>query len=208
MATALIKYTRKRDTRLFSPTSVGAMYSSNLLGSIDEEILVDVVEQHDHQLAADVTQQTIENGSVFSEHIVQKPRVVKIQFTQVNTNDGLERARSVWNKFLELWTQRSLVQVITEHEMYNNMAFSSISAIQQAPMKGSLVFSASLTQVNMVFIQKTLVTPNQLQNAVKATASSQVNTGTKNPSFVPKSIVGVAALKAALKFTPFGALVP
>ena len=60
------------------------------------DIAVDVHKSDNHILSSEVSEHTLEAGSVVSDHVISKPRQLSIIFEQVNTKDGLARAVRVW----------------------------------------------------------------------------------------------------------------
>ena len=143
------------------------------------DIVVDVHKSDNHILSSEVTEHTLEAGSVVSDHVISKPRQLSIIFEQVNTKDGLARAIRVWQEIKNVERARKLVTAVTEHDIYEHMVFDNVSALQSAPMRGALQFSTSLKQINSVQLAVVKVPASILMTDGTAwTASSEIKAGT------------------------------
>ena len=138
--------------------SKGWLYYPNMI----DEVVVDVIESSSHNLSAEATENTLETGSKISEHVILKPRTLSVRFAQMNATGGVERATSVWGQFKDLWQNRTLLNIITEHDVYDNMIIEGLSALEVAPFKGALQCTLSLKQINFVNLQYVLVPEGQL----------------------------------------------
>ena len=131
----------------------GYLYYPNQIGDIP----VDVILSNSHILSAEVTKNTLENGAKISEHVVLDPAILSVSFQQTNVSGGAERARSVWGQFKQIRDERSLITVVTEHDIYENMIITNLTGLESAPFKGALSCTLTLTQVNFVNLQFVLV---------------------------------------------------
>ncbi len=149
------------------------------LGYVDwGEIAVDVHKSDNHILSSEVTDHTLESGAVVSDHVISKPRQLSIIFEQVNTKDGLARAIKVWQEIRNVERARMLVTAVTEHDTYNHMVFDNVSALQTAPMKGALQFSASLKAINSVQLAVVKIPESILaKDGTSKKASSEISAG-------------------------------
>lgn len=155
----------------------GIVYSSQWISGI----YVDVIESHLHERKAEVAQQVLENGATIADHIVLKPITLTITFSQTNQakagESGMERSRKVFQELEDLWRNRGLLTIWTEHKQYNDMVIESISSEQRAPHKGALSFSAKLVQINSVKIETTKVSAIQINGVMSTSGSSTVERG-------------------------------
>jgi hypothetical protein len=145
------------------------------------DIAVDVHKSDNHILSSEVTDHTLEAGSIVSDHVISKPRQLSILFEQVNTKDGLSRAIRIWQEIKNVERARKLITAITEHDIYNHMIFENVNALQAAPMKGALQFSTTLKQINSVQLMVVKTPASQLaQDGTNKTASSEISRGVQN----------------------------
>lgn len=139
-----------------------------------------------HAQEANVTDQPIEDGSLVSDHIVLQPETVEIT-AEVSNFDGNnsvslgERAKTAFQAFKTRLQSRELFDLVTHHELYENMALQSISADHSAPYQGRLLYRLSFKRVNTTQLSIVRVPESQLlatgDNPVAKTASSEVNRG-------------------------------
>lgn len=160
------------------PTSLLFKEATNLL---DVFVVVDVRISDNHIISSDIAQNTLEDGSKISDHIVMHPRQLTVVFSQVNSFEGSSRAKNVWQTLLYAWKKRELLTVATEHETYENMAIQSITALHTEPFKGALQFSMSLLQINSVSLSYVPVPASLLEQDAQSTnktAASPIKGGT------------------------------
>ena len=127
---------------------------------VEEIIKPDVKKSETHNYNSSVTEQALENGSIVSEHVVQKPLTVSLEFVETNNtvaarstylrnefNSQLDR-KTTFDKLVEIWENKSVCQIITEHKIYNNMVLTAAPIKHQAPFKASLSISCDFKQLN------------------------------------------------------------
>lgn len=116
-----------------------------------------VVQSEDHTADNEVVEQTLENGSPMTDHIIIKPDLLEISFviTNVESINGHtqpltgERAKTVWQELKRIRNTRTLLTVLTAHELYEDMAIESLSGSHQAPNRGQLSYTIKLKKVNV-----------------------------------------------------------
>jgi hypothetical protein len=191
------------------------VYESNVVAGV----IVDVRKSDSHQLEAEVTMNTIETGEKISDHVILRPRRLSVMFEQVNTNEGLARATEVWSQFRSLWLNRGanplnpaipqLLEVYTEHEIYENMVIARVNALHVAPFKGALQFTVEFVQINSVSFEYVAVPESQLPTDSEVTnkkASSEVIKGLLEVLNVDASDLTVSAGNAGLSNSVFSFL--
>ena len=152
------------------------------------DIAVDVHKSDNHILSSEVSEHTLEAGSMVSDHVISKPRQLSILFEQVNTKDGLSRAIRVWQEIKNVERARMLVTAVTEHDVYQHMVFDNVTALQSAPMKGALQFSTSLKQINSVQLAVVKVPASILAtDGTDKEASSEIAAGVQAAVELPSS---------------------
>lgn len=145
-------------------------------------IPVSVRKQENYAFDAETTSHAIEDGSVYSDHIILKPVKVDLEFEVSNYDRNNYMARTSIEQFVSLWETRVPLQLQTEHLILDNMVCVHIEAINEAPFWGKLAYKATFQQVRMLSIQTLDVPPNQVEGADNSKSSvSSVNTGQTSP---------------------------
>ena len=139
-----------------------------------------------HTAEATITETPVEDGSVVTDHITLKPDVIEI-VAEVSNFDGNgaasagERAATALQQFKTALRSRTLFDVVTRHELYENMAFESMTADHSAPYKGKLGYKITFKQIDFAQLQFVAVPESRLQsggaNPVSKSASSEVEGG-------------------------------
>ena len=162
-----------------------------------------------HTAEAIVTTQVIEDGTVVSDHIVLQPDTVEIvaevsnvdqqddrlfsvggiasQFgVQLEAGSQGERARTAWTEFKRQIRSRQLFDVLTDHEIYTNMALELLSGEHFAPWRGRIslrlgFIRVDTTQLTFVRVGEDILdaanTDGQVVDPVSKAAGSQVDEG-------------------------------
>ena len=170
---------------------------------------IDTRLSENHVASAQVTRQVIEDGSQSSDHIVLNPDTVEVlievsnvdktdelivspagiaaQFgVQINPGGQGERARNAWAEFKRKIQSRELFEVVTDHELYTDMAIEYIAGDHAAPFRGRLIARIGFTKVDrtqLTFVQvgEEQLDPEQadgtIPNPIAKAASSQVDQG-------------------------------
>jgi hypothetical protein len=140
-----------------------------------------------HELEAQLTQQTIESGATISDHVILRPRMITLAYDQPNGFGGEAAALKAWEQVKTFWTGRQVVSVITEHDYYTNMIIERAQLKHDAPYRGAAAFTFSLRQVNFATLSYVPVPSSQLSGDVSQTASSQVTGGSAQPEVLPSA---------------------
>lgn len=160
---------------------------------------VTVLESEEHNRTAQMTEQVIESGSVINDHVILKPRTVTLRFEQCNilygktdifkgktveelasmstsfSNGAYFEAMRIYAKLENIWTSRKPVNVDTFHNSYVDMILTNLSGIHKAPYKGTIKFTATFTQVNVVKNMKPNIPDKEMKNK---TLSKEQKAGT------------------------------
>jgi hypothetical protein len=134
-------------------------------------ISANVLEGEEHSRVAQMTEQVCENGRVISDHIILKPRQVVIRIEQSNAipdGDGKAAAIKVYNHLESLWKARTPFDIDTTHASLKNMVVTNLSAIHKAPLKWTLKFTVTLTQVNFANTRFTEIPERRMANKAQA----------------------------------------
>jgi hypothetical protein len=135
-----------------------------------------------HTAEAMVTNQPIEDGSIVSDHIILQPETVEIiaemsNFDGNNSQSLGERAATTWTQFKESLKARTLYDVVTQHELYEDMALESISGEHVAPFKGRMQLKLTFRKVESTQLAIIAVPESQLAPDVAKQASTEVDGG-------------------------------
>ena len=148
-------------------------------------------EQHKRQ--TNVTEHTLEDGSMVSDHAILEPIRLSLEYHGPNmfTVDETLPARfqrqtqyqtiSAYDTLNEIWRQREPFSIVTEHEVYDNMLIESLTELHEAPNRGAVNFSIELKQINYATIQRGSVPESQLADGVNKSGATQVETGAGQP---------------------------
>ena len=123
-------------------------------GPLVAGVEVSVVLSEAHNFTASVSSFSLESGAQVCDHVIVNPDDVSIVFSMTNTGGGQETARDVFETFKRMRDERQLLELITEHYVYENMVLTSVSPMHQAPSKGALNFSIKLQQINFVQMER------------------------------------------------------
>ena len=159
-----------------TPTTTGVLRGGPLVVGVEVSVIVSEA----HTLSAQATKQSLESGAQVSDHIILEPPSVSIVFEVSNAGDGAQAARDVFDTFKAMQEKRELVEVITEHTIYDNMALVSLSPVHAAPYKGRLQCTAVLQRINQVKIEMAGRSPKTLKGSSAKTGSAEVAGGTQN----------------------------
>ena len=108
------------------------------------QIYADVKVSETHQFRNEITEQTMEDGSVVDEHVINKPIVISIQIYETNYTGN---PASVFEKLVKIWEAKALLTLTTQHKIYQNMVISNMPITHRAPTKNSLSISCDMKQI-------------------------------------------------------------
>ena len=170
-------------------TISGFLRSGTLVAGVEVSVLVSEA----HALSSSVSKLAVESGAQLSDHVIVNPVDVSIVFGMTNTGLGADAARDVFETFKRMQENRELVELITEHHVYDNMVITNLNPMHQAPYKGALNFTVKLQQISFVTLKSVGRDPQTLASsssgyssapAVPPTdkiASAPVNVGQQSP---------------------------
>ena len=153
-------------------------------------VLVTIMQSESHQYTANVPKIALESGAQVSDHMILEPVQVSVQFAVTNAGDGKDRARDAFDAFKKMQEERRLVELVTEHGIYTDMALVSLSPVHSAPYKGALTFSATFQKVHFVTVQSAGAAPAASPakgSKTAKTAAPQKQAGRVQPKTYPKS---------------------
>ena len=158
-----------------APTgSNGLLYGGPLVAGVE----VTVLSSESHTLNATPTQTAIEDGSRVTDHVILDPVEVTVAFAVTNAGPGADQARDVYESFKKLRDERVVLELITEHAVYQNIVITGVDMRHEAPFKGALSVTLKLRQIAFVELQAVGRDPMALEKGViEKLASRQVDGG-------------------------------
>ena len=183
---ALIKYYNYdgSNNSMWGVNTIGELMNrSNYIAGLTsvETITPDVKKSETHGYQSNVTQMAMEDGSIVSEHIIQQPITVSLQFEETNNTtggriaDGLFGPKKTFDQLVKLWENKTVCEIITEHKIYENMVIQNMPIQHRAPYRGSLSVSCEFTQMNFAKPVRTMYVSGD--SGVSKAASSTVSGG-------------------------------
>lgn len=158
----------------------GIRYASGLLrgGPLLLGVEVSVLVSESHTLSASPTGLALESGALVTDHVIVNPAEVSVVFSMANAGGGTNAARDVFETFKAMLEGRELVELTTEHHVYENMVITGLSPMHQAPYKGAFTATLNLRQINFVSLDTGGRTSLGLGTITARTGWPVVNGGT------------------------------
>lgn len=133
-----------------------------------DAIPVSVITQEVYQYQSDVTRHAVESNVNFSDHVIQNPLQIEMEF-EVSNYDGLgpqaNFAKTALDRAVAVWEGRQLFSLQTTHRLIQNVVCVSLRAVNEAPQWGKLGFHAVFQEVRLVTLQTSQYQTEQVQGA-------------------------------------------
>ena len=173
-------------------TQTGApLGTSGLLrgGPLVAGVEVSVLVSESHNLSASATKLSLESGAQVTDHVIVNPDDISVVFAMTNAGNGSDTARDVFETFKRMRDDRELVELTTEHHVYEDMVIIGISPLHQAPYKGALNVTLRLQQINFVRLESVGREPRNLGQGTptQKTGSGTTNAGQQDPKPISRS---------------------
>lgn len=159
-------------------------------------VVVTVKETESHTYNANLTKLSMESGSVVTDHMILEPETVAVTFSVTNAGQGRQAAKDVFDAFVTMQRTRQLVELVTEHAIYTNMALVSLTPMHSAPYLGTITCTATFQKVYFVELVSAGRAPSQMKGSAVKTGAGQVQAGRVDPVQKPKSNAASIANKA------------
>ena len=154
--------------------SAGLLRGGPLVAGVEVSLLLSEA----HSLKSSIVQTALEDGAVVSDHVILSPVEVTVDFAMSNAGNGADQARDVFSTFKRLRDERTVLELITEHTVYENMVITSVNMTHQAPHKGALNINITLVQLNFVELRVVGRSPTVLGDGhIAKTMARQENGG-------------------------------
>lgn len=165
-------------------------------------INVDVKITEAHKFSNDVTLQTMEDGSIIDEHVINNPMEVSLQFEETNNTIfsggilGSTSFKPSWMKFGPASTFEKLKQlsenkvpltITTQHNIYENMIIKNMPILHSAPYRNRIQVACDLVQLNFATLQITSF--KAITKAISKAVSSTVSGGVVKTQNVAQTIL-------------------
>lgn len=144
-------------------------------------VTVTVRETEAHTYTANVSKLALESGAIVSDHMILEPETVTVSFRMTNSGDGRQAAKDAFAAFVQMQQERQLVELVTEHAIYPNMALISLTPNHAAPFRGSFTATATFQRVYFVELVSAGRAPTQLRGVAQKTAAGQTQAGRVEP---------------------------
>lgn len=145
--------------------SIYSSYKQEFLGIL-QEIRPDVRKAESHQYKSEVTQYAVEDGTIFSQHIIQQPVRVSLQFEETNAGKMFSNIigaaarwitgtnkKTMFEQLVEIWERKIPVEIVTDQKIYKNMVVENLPIMHKAPYKGALQVMVDFVQLSTFQIQ-------------------------------------------------------
>ena len=174
-------------------------------------INVDVKITEAHKFSNDVTTQTMEDGSIIDEHIINNPMEVSIQFEETNNTImaggilGSASFKPSWlklgpastfEKLKQLSEKKVPLTITTQHAIYENMIIKNMPILHSAPYRNRIQVACDLVQLNYSQLQVTAY--KAITKAISKAASSTVSGGIVKTSGLGDSLFESLKAKVGL----------
>lgn len=138
------------------------------------DVEIHVLKQESHNLQSMATTYAVESGKSISDHIIDTPNIVEIQYEMTNAIRGAEEARDAFIKFYEMQRRRGIHILYTEHAVYKNMAVISHTPVHASPFKGAYRASIRFQQMGIIGSESTVNATGGRPREVLAPDGTQV----------------------------------
>ena len=138
-------------------------------------VVLDVALSEEHKFPAQLTENPVEDGTVFTDHVVLQPTRIQIEGRISDATQSLSgfrgpgAAADAFKALVTLQRSRETFRVITGTATYDNMMFEELS-VPRGPLDGrSIRFNAVLKEI-LVVGDNTQTNRDRIADNVKHTA--------------------------------------
>ena len=169
-------------------TSLADKIVNTITGGNTGRIFADVKVSESHRFQSNVTDQTLEDGSVINEHVIPQQPQVTLQIEETNNTMGARLSggfygpQQTFDKLVQLWENAVPLTITTQHKQYKNMVIANMPILHRAPYRNALQVSIDLRQLR--FAQMEVVSYKGKTAGLTKAASSNVSGGFQKPQDV------------------------
>jgi len=145
-------------------------------------IQIDASLSEDHIYRAMITDNPVEDGTVFSDHVVLLPVVLEMECRISDATQSIAQFRgsggsiAAFQELVALQKRRELFTVTTGINVYQNMMFEELSVPREALDGRSIRFNATLREI-LVVGEDVSTNRDRIADDVKHTALSSTSKG-------------------------------
>jgi len=129
----------------------------------------------------EITQHPVQQGAAITDHSYKKPVTLKMELGFSEKSGDLS---ITYQKLLDLQNKRTPIDVMTGKRAYKNMMIKSLSQTTDVKTENVLIINAELTEIIIVPVTVTNVTPRASQKNAGKTGGTGKG-GTKSATEVP-----------------------
>ena len=162
-------------------TSIADTIVNAITGGNTGRIFADVKVSESHRYQSNVTDQTLEDGSVINEHVIPQQPQVTLQIEETNNTMGARLSggfygpQQTFDKLVQLWENAVPLTITTQHKQYENMVIANMPILHRAPYRNALQISIDLRQLR--FAQMEVVSYKAKSEGTQKSASKNVSGG-------------------------------
>ena len=162
-------------------TSLADKIVNAITGGNTGRIFADVKVSESHRFQSNVTDQTLEDGSVINEHVIPQQPQVTLQIEETNNTMGARLSggfygpQQTFDKLVQLWENAVPLTITTQHKQYKNMVIANMPILHRAPYRNALQVSIDLRQLR--FAQMEVVSYKGKTAGLTKAASANVSGG-------------------------------
>ena len=177
----LISWNMDDEKKGNAKTSIADKIVNAITGGNTGRIFADVKVSESHRLQSNVTDQTLEDGSVINEHVIPQQPQVTLQIEETNNtfgsrfSGGFVGPQQTFDKLYQLWENAVPLTITTQHKQYKNMVIANMPILHRAPFRNALQISIDLRQLR--FAQMEVVSYSGKTAGLTKAASANVSGG-------------------------------
>lgn len=125
-------------------------------------IKFDLILSESHNMANQVTEHNVEDGSVISDHI--KNELENGALSGLITNFSLNvfgaftnRAQDAFDALVQLWKEKTLVTIVTVMKVYEDVAITNVNVDRAEDTGEAIVLNISFKKVNVVKLETVVI---------------------------------------------------
>jgi hypothetical protein len=151
-------------------------------------IAFDLLLEESHGLVNTVTTHAVERGVEITDHIRNELQQGTLKgwvsnFSITRPEIASNRVQDVYDAFVKLWRDRTLVTIVTVLQVYEDVAITNVSIDRGSTDNESQSFSVSFKQIRKVQLRKielsVRVNPKTMKTALEKQSAPKATTGTQ-----------------------------
>jgi hypothetical protein len=149
----------------------GAFVASGQVGIIT----ADAVLTERHHDESEITEHPVEQGSVISDHIFNRPAHLDLTYawapgSQYNTSQDPGFLNTLYGQMLQLKANATLFRVVTGKRTYENMAIKSLGVVTDKETENVLDLTIELVEILMALTSSSTISAMSQQSLPQKTA--------------------------------------